>query len=93
MTHVHSQHALASEDVLGLLSQQVPHEHVEAILVQRPARHDANTAHTTQVVQLLAAALGAALTLQGHHARDRDRWCNMNEPCCGVAKHVEMHPL
>jgi hypothetical protein len=62
-THVHSQHTLAPEDVLGLLCQQVPHEHVEPVLVKRAASNNANAANTTQVVQLLAAALGAALTL------------------------------
>lgn len=60
---MHSQHALASEDVLGLLSQQVPHEHVEAVLIQRAARDNAHAANTRQVVQLLAATLGAALVL------------------------------
>ncbi len=60
---MYSQHALAAEDVLGLFRQQVSHKHVEAVLIQRATRDDAHTAHITQVVELLAAALGAPLPL------------------------------
>lgn len=60
---MYCQHALAPEDVLGLLSQQVPHEHVEAVLVQGATGNNAHTAHAGQVMQLLAATLGPALPL------------------------------
>jgi hypothetical protein len=39
---VHRQHALAAVYLLGLLGQQVAHEHVEAVLVQRAPRNDAH---------------------------------------------------
>lgn len=60
---MYCQHALAPEDVLGLLCQQIPHEHVEAVLVKGAAGNNAHAAHARQVVQLLAAALGPALAL------------------------------
>jgi hypothetical protein len=60
---VHRQHALASEDVLGLLCQQVAHEHVEAVLVKRPPRNNADAANAAQVVQLLPATLRPPVAL------------------------------
>jgi hypothetical protein len=69
VTHVHSQHALAAEDVLGFLSQQIPHEHVEAVLVQGPARNNAHTANAAEIVHLLAPALGTTLTLHGEKGK------------------------
>jgi hypothetical protein len=66
---MHCQHALASEDVLSLLSQQIPHEHVEAVLIQRPTSNDAHAANTTQVVQLLPAPLWPPVTLQAQQRK------------------------
>mmetsp|Transcript_18761 Transcript_18761/g.31983 ORF Transcript_18761/g.31983 Transcript_18761/m.31983 type:complete len:247 (+) Transcript_18761:436-1176(+) len=41
---MHSENALASEDVFGLLCEEVTHEHVEAVFVQLPFAGDAHTA-------------------------------------------------
>mmetsp|Transcript_39727 Transcript_39727/g.88272 ORF Transcript_39727/g.88272 Transcript_39727/m.88272 type:complete len:209 (+) Transcript_39727:932-1558(+) len=61
---MYCQHPLAPEDVLGLLCQDVPHEHVEAVLVQGTTRHNAHAAHVRQVVQLLSPPLGPPCLLR-----------------------------
>ncbi len=62
-TYVDAQHALAAENVLGLLCQQVSHIHVEAVLVQGPPRNDADGADIAQVMQLFPFPLGPPLLL------------------------------
>jgi hypothetical protein len=38
---MHCQHSFAAEDVLGMLGQQVPHEHVEPVLIKNTLRASA----------------------------------------------------
>ena len=71
--HLDAQHALGAEDVARLLAQQVAHEGVEAVLVQRAARRDAHAAHAALVVQLLAPPLGLLLR------RRRRRRCRLGQ--------------
>jgi hypothetical protein len=67
--HLDLKDALAAQDVVGLLGEQVPHEHVEAVLIQGPRCDDAHRPYPRQVVHLLVLALGLPLALL-----PRDPW-------------------
>ena len=60
---MYTEDALAAENVLGLFRQQVPHEHVEAVFIQRPPCHHADGADVAQVMQFLAFPLRVPLFL------------------------------
>lgn len=56
--HLYAQHSLGAKNVASLLSQQVTHEHIEAILIQGATSSDAHRAHICEIMDPTALALG-----------------------------------